>query len=125
MSFIDDQERFRRAERHVRQVLFGDGVLEPGRLKGEKAREDMARALRHMREAFDAVLAASTEGREHKTEAKAPDADLEVELTKLAAEKARSTRSANTPKKATSHKRRTRKKAPGRSRRHAARGRRR
>jgi BMFP domain-containing protein YqiC len=100
VSFIDDRDKFRSAERRVRHMLFGDGVQEPGRLKGEEVREEVTRALRRMRESFDAVLARSEEGQERKTEVEARVADLEEELTRIARSKARRARSASTPKKA-------------------------
>jgi hypothetical protein len=48
VSFSDDRDKFRRAEQQVRDTLFGDGVFESGRLKGEEARDEVARALRRM-----------------------------------------------------------------------------
>jgi hypothetical protein len=96
VSFTDDRDKFRSAERRVRHLLFGDGVEEPGRLKGEQVREEVTRALRRMREAFDAIVAGSEEGQEKTAEAEARVAGLEEELTRIAAAKGRSAHSAGT-----------------------------
>ena len=100
MSFSDDRDKFRSAERRVRSLLFGDGVEQPGRLKGEEVREEAARALRRMREAFDAVLAGSEESHEQKAGVEPRVADLEEELTRIARSEAKRARSAGTPTKA-------------------------
>jgi hypothetical protein len=99
VSFSDDQDKFHRAEQRVRHLLFGDGVFESGRLRGEETRDDVTRALRRMREAFDAVLAGSEESHEQRAEVEARVADLEQELTRMARSKARGERSAGTPNK--------------------------
>jgi hypothetical protein len=109
VSFSDDRDKFHRAEQRVRRVLFGDGVFESGRLKGEETRDEVTRALRRMREAFDAVLAGSEESHEQKAGVEARVADLEEELTRIARSKAKRARSAGTPKK-------VRKRTPKRSR---------
>jgi hypothetical protein len=109
VSFSDDRDNFRRAEQRVRHLLFGDGVFESGRLKGEETRDEVARALRRMREAFDTVLAGSEESHEQQASVEARVADLEEELTRIARSKARRARSAGTPKK-------VRKRTPKRSR---------
>jgi hypothetical protein len=99
VSISDDRDKFRRAELRVRHLLFGDGMFESGRLKGEEARDDVTHALRRMREAFDAVLARSEENNERKAEVEARIADLEEELTRIARSTARGERSVGTPKK--------------------------
>jgi hypothetical protein len=64
----------------------------PGKLKGEEAREQAARELRRMRDAFDAVIARSDESRTEKADVEARVADLQEELKRIAASKARAAR---------------------------------
>ena len=82
-----DLEEFGGAERRLKDLLLGDGMYRPGKLKGEDARAQVRRDLRRMRDAFDAVLAASQADRAGKAEARV--ADLEEELRKIAATRAR------------------------------------
>jgi ATP-dependent exoDNAse (exonuclease V) beta subunit len=82
-----DLEEFGGAERRLKDLLLGDGMYRPGKLKGEDARAQVRRDLRRMRDAFDAVLAASQADRAGKAEARV--ADLEEELRKVAATRAR------------------------------------
>src|SRR5262245_48027564 len=49
---VEIAETFRRAELRLRLVLLGDGVSEPGAVKGEEARLRVTSTLRQMREAF-------------------------------------------------------------------------
>jgi excisionase family DNA binding protein len=49
-------EAYRRAEQRLRLVLLGDGVSEPGLVKGEEARLRVTTALRRMRDAFADAL---------------------------------------------------------------------
>ena len=58
-----------------------------GKLKGEDVRDQVARDLRRMREAFQASVAKGEEGRAAIAEARV--ADLEAELQKIAASTAR------------------------------------
>ncbi len=51
----DPREKYKRAERRLRDVLLGDGMFEPGAVKGEERRVHVAADLRRMREAFDEV----------------------------------------------------------------------
>ena len=88
MNLIDERDKFRKAERRVRHLLFGDGVQQPGRLKGEEPREEVTHALRRMRDAFDAVVARSEESRTEKADVEARVADLQEELQRIAASKA-------------------------------------
>jgi hypothetical protein len=88
---------YRRAERRLRDALFGDGVFQPGQVKGQEARDLIARDLRKMRESFEAVLRTSEEA---LAEAGSRLGDLEEELKKIAASKARRTRAASKPKSA-------------------------
>ena len=82
-----DLEEFGGAERRLKDLLLGDGMYRPGKLKGEDARAQVRRDLRRMRDAFDAVLAASQADRAGRAEARV--ADLEEELRKIAATRAR------------------------------------
>lgn len=52
----DVAEAYRRAEQRLRLILLGDGLSEPGIVKGEEARLRVTTALRHMREAFAQAL---------------------------------------------------------------------
>ena len=64
----------------------------PVRLKGEEAQAQARRDLRRMREAFDAVVARSEEGRTEKADVEARVADLQEELKRIAAFTARQAR---------------------------------
>ena len=46
------REAYRRADLRLRMLLFGDAEYAAGRLKGEEHREQAARDLRQMRNAF-------------------------------------------------------------------------
>jgi hypothetical protein len=118
VPYTDDWEEFHGAVRRLRRLLFGDDMGVPGKLKGEEARAQAKRDLRRMRDAFDAVAARSEEGPTEKADVDVRAADLEAELTRIAASKAtrarastsppkklRSGRSAGTPKKTPSRKR--------------------
>jgi hypothetical protein len=89
VSYTDDREEFHGAMRRLRRLLLGDGMGSPGRLKGEDAQAQATRDLRRMREAFDAVVARSDEGRTDKADVEARFADLEEELKRIAASTAR------------------------------------
>ena len=67
-------ETYRRAEQRLRLLLLGDGLSEPGVVKGEEARMRVTTALRQMRESFAEALGA---------EARATE--LQDELLRLAA----------------------------------------
>ena len=49
---LEIAEAFRRADLRLRLMLLGDGMSEPGAVKGEEARQRVTSALRQMREAF-------------------------------------------------------------------------
>ena len=89
VPYTDDREEFHGAMRRLRRLLLGDGMGSPGRLKGEDAQAQATRDLRRMREAFDAVVARSDEGRTDKADVEARFADLEEELKRIAASTAR------------------------------------
>jgi hypothetical protein len=83
MTHTDDPaEEFHKAERHLRGVLFGDGVSRAGAVRGEEARAQITGVLRRMREAFEASLHEAD--RAEKAEARA--AGLEDELRQVDAE---------------------------------------
>jgi hypothetical protein len=83
MTHTDDPaEEFQKAERHLRGVLFGDGINRAGAVKGEEARAQITRVLRRMRDAFEASLDAAA--RAEMAEARA--AGLEEELRQVDAE---------------------------------------
>lgn len=56
----DVADDFRRAEQRLRRMLFGDGVTEPGLVKGEEARMQVTATLRRLRRAFTQALAADS-----------------------------------------------------------------
>jgi hypothetical protein len=85
VPYTDDREEFQGAMRRLRRLLLGDGMGLPGRLKGEEAQAQATRDLRRMREAFDAVVARSEEGRTEKADVEARVADLQEELKRIAA----------------------------------------
>ncbi len=89
VPYTDDREEFHGAMRRLRRLLLGDGMGSPGRLKGEDAQAQATRDLRRMREAFDAVVARSDEGRTEKADVEARVAELQEELKGIAASKAR------------------------------------
>jgi hypothetical protein len=92
---IDDPaSAFKAADRRLRELLFGDGIDHAGMVKGEERREQVGLALRRMRAAFDAALAAAVENRDAVTRV----ADLEEELLKRAS--TRATRAGRTRKRA-------------------------
>jgi excisionase family DNA binding protein len=79
----DIAEAYRRAEQRLRLLLLGDGVSQPGVVKGEEARLRVTTALRHMREAFASAVEADT-GR--AVEAQARASELQEELLRVASE---------------------------------------
>jgi hypothetical protein len=115
VPYTDDREEFHGAMRRLRGLLLGDGMDVPGRLKGEEARSQATRDLRRMREAFEAVVARSEEDRTEKA-VEARVADLEVELTSIAASTARRAGGAIPPPKKSRSGRSPRKKTPSRKR---------
>ena len=94
VPYTSDWDEFHGAARRLRQLLFGDEVDMPGKLKGEDARAQAKRDLRRMRDAFDAVVARSEEGRTEKADVEARVADLQEELKRIAASRAGAARAA-------------------------------
>lgn len=80
------EESYRRAERLLRDELFGDGVYTVGQVRGNEARDRVARELRRMREAFTAALHVS---RTRAEEAEERAVGLEEELRKIASTRSR------------------------------------
>jgi hypothetical protein len=97
VPYTDEREEFHGAARRLRRLLFGDDIYAPGKLKGEEARAQATRDLRRMREAFDAVVARSEKGHTEKADVDARVADLQEELTRIAASKAGQARGAIPP----------------------------
>jgi hypothetical protein len=83
----DPTQAFQKAERRLRELLFGDGTFTPGMVKGEERRMETTKILRRMREAFDQAAAAAAAGSRGRVaqDAQARIADLEDELRRLAA----------------------------------------
>ena len=75
----DPSETYKKAERRLRDILFGNGVTEPGAVKGDERRGRVAAELRRMRQAFDELT-------QHET-------DLAEELLKATKRKTTRTRS--------------------------------
>jgi hypothetical protein len=71
-------DAYRAAERRIRLLLLGDGTYEAGVVRGEEARARVNTQLRHLRAAFDEVLARNEED-------EARILDLEKELSAQAA----------------------------------------
>jgi hypothetical protein len=80
----DPTQAYQKAERRLRELLFGDGTFSPGLVKGEEPRREATKILRRMREALDEAAAADAGGRLAQ-DAEARIADLEDELRRLAA----------------------------------------
>ena len=94
MPYTNDWDEFHRAARRLRQLLFGDDMDTPGKLKGEDSRALARRDLRRMRDAFEAVVARNEEGRTEKADVEARVADLQEELKRIAASRAGAARGA-------------------------------
>lgn len=74
-------ETYRRAEQRLRLLLLGDGLSQPGVVKGEEARMRVTTALRQMRESFAEAL---DEGAGRAEAAEARVTELQDELLRLA-----------------------------------------
>jgi hypothetical protein len=74
----------------LRLSLLGDGVDTLGLVRDEEPRLQVTAELRHMREASQAVVAASDEARAEKAEARRTD--LEKELRRIASIRSRTNR---------------------------------
>ena len=79
-------EAYRRAEQRLRLMLLGDGMTEPGMVKGEESRARATGALRGMRDVFTRAVG---DGAEHTASTEARMARLEEELQRLASLAAR------------------------------------
>jgi hypothetical protein len=75
-------EAFRIAEQRLVRLLLGDGMIEPGVVKGEEARTRTTTALRRMREAFAESL---EEGVARAEAAEMRATELQEELFQVAA----------------------------------------
>jgi hypothetical protein len=53
MPMTDPETDYRKAERQLREMLFGDGETTIGAIKGEERRILASRILRRMKQAFD------------------------------------------------------------------------
>jgi excisionase family DNA binding protein len=80
-------ETDRKADRRLRELLFGDGVSTTGLVRGEEFRLQVTGVLRHMRNAFDAALLESEAGRDETAVARV--ADMEEELQRIASFRSR------------------------------------
>jgi excisionase family DNA binding protein len=80
-------ESYRKADLRLRQLLFGDGTSTTGLVRGEEFRLRVTAELRRMRDAFNAVVLESEEGRADTAESRA--ADLEEELLRIASFRSR------------------------------------
>lgn len=78
-------DAYRAVERRIRLLLLGDGSYETGVVRGEEARARVTTQLRHLRTAFDGVVA-----RNEADEARI--LDLEEELKAQAAAATRKAR---------------------------------
>jgi hypothetical protein len=86
---IDDPATtFRAADHHLRELLFGDGIDHVGLVKGSERRDEVTRALRRMREAFEVALTSAEEGKAAATLV----SDIEQELLRRASKRATRTR---------------------------------
>ena len=86
MIEIDAAAVFRRAEHRLRAVLLGDGMDLMGAVRGEERREEVARELRRLHQAFETLLQAS----EPAAEAEPRIAELQEELRRIAASRTHS-----------------------------------
>ena len=71
-----------RAERRLRELLFGDGMFTIGLVKGEENRLEAKMVLRRMRDLVEEIVTDSESGT--TGEAEAHVADLDEELTRRA-----------------------------------------
>jgi len=83
----DPVATYRKVDLQLRLLLLGDGINMPGLVRGEEFRRRVTTELRHMREAFNAAVVESEEGRAEKAEARV--ADLEEELLRIASFRSR------------------------------------
>jgi excisionase family DNA binding protein len=91
MSSAAAAESYRRADLRLRLLLFGDGADVAPFVKGELPRQLVANEIRHLRDAFEALLERESEARREIGEAASA---LESELRRTASIRARTDRAA-------------------------------
>ena len=62
-------EAYRKADLRLRLLLFGDGSDTPPLVRGESSRQRVTNEIRHLRDAFDALLESEREARMEIAEA--------------------------------------------------------
>jgi hypothetical protein len=92
MGHRESIDAYRAAEQRLRLLLMGDGLYETGTVRGESARARVNAELRHLRAAFDEVVAESEAGEERIF-------GLEEELKSRATAAARRKPAARKPRK--------------------------
>ena len=80
-SATDVAEAYRKADLRLRLLLFGDGSDTPPLVRGESPRQRVTNEIRHLRDAFDALLESEREARMEIAEAASA---LEKELRTIA-----------------------------------------
>jgi excisionase family DNA binding protein len=80
-SATDVAEAYRKADLRLRLLLFGDGSDTPPLVRGESSRQRVTNEIRHLRDAFDALLESEREARMEIAEAASA---LEKELRTIA-----------------------------------------
>ena len=93
-STADVAEAYRRADLRLRLLLLGDGADIPPLVRGEESRQRVTNEIRHLRDAFEAILESESEARADVAEAAST---LEKELRTVASLRAGSHRSDATP----------------------------
>jgi hypothetical protein len=92
MGHRESIDAYRAAEQRLRLLLMGDGLYEVGIVRGESARARVNAELRHLRAAFDEVVAETEAG-------EARILGLEEELKARASSAARRKPAARRPRK--------------------------
>jgi excisionase family DNA binding protein len=92
-SATDVAETYRKADLRLRLLLFGDGSDTPPLVRGEAPRQRVTNEIRHLRDAFDALLLSESEARTEVAEAAST---LEKELRQIASLRAGTDHSAPT-----------------------------
>ena len=92
-SSTEIADAYRKAELRLRLLLFGDGAETPPLVKGEVPRQRVTTAIKHLRNAFDALLE-----QEHLSRAEVAEAAiaLENELASIASLRAEAQRVSET-----------------------------
>jgi excisionase family DNA binding protein len=93
-SAADFAEAYRKADLRLRLLLFGDGTDIPPLVRGEASRQRVTNEIRHLRDAFEAMLETENEARTEIAEAAST---LEEELRKIASLRAGTERDDATP----------------------------